>query len=333
MRGGHMGRSPHVVRGRARPAGAVCALVLGVGLLAACAPAPPPPPPPPTRGSTFAYQPPPPAFTEVAPPAGASSSPGASHWYRAPTGDGHAVELGVYLPVTSATTPPRTVLVLHGGDGLRRRYEDLARGYALQGDIGVVGCWFDQPEALLGDDAVSCSGGPTFKGTETGAVADVNTIIAALAQVPIAPLVAAPATIDVTKLAIVGHSYGSGVALMRAADGGHTEPIVSSSGFYAPNPALSTRPGDRFPIDFVSSITGPVQILHGATDNITLLTDAMAFRDALTAALHPPTYEVFPAPADHTFPWESGPDVDFPGTTFASRFLVASGTWIDLQLP
>ena len=223
--------------------------------------------------------------------------------------------------------------MLHGGDGLRRRYEDLARGYAAQGDIGVVGCWFDQPEALLGDDAVSCSGGPTFKGTETGAVADVDTLIAALAQVPIAPLAPAPATIDVAKLAIVGHSYGAGVALIRAADGPHTEPIVSASGFYAPNPALSTRPGDRFPIHFVTSITGPVAILHGAADNITLLSDAQAFQNALTTAGHPPTVEIFPAPADHSFPWETNPDVDFPGTTFASRFLIASGDWIDLQLP
>src|SRR5450432_2444139 len=88
-------------------------VAVGGAILAACGSGSSRPSgPPPTRGSTFPPNPPPSSFREVPRPQGASTSPGATHWYRAPTGDGHAVELGVYLPAKASTTTPRTVLVL-----------------------------------------------------------------------------------------------------------------------------------------------------------------------------------------------------------------------------
>ena len=288
-----------------------------------------------TRGSTFPPNPPPATFREVPRPQGASSSPGATHWYRAPNGDGHAVELGVYLPEKASTTPPRTVLVLPGADGLRRRYEDVARGFAERGDVGIVGCWFDDPAAPLGQDAVSCSGGPIFTGTDQAGVASLDTLIAAVGQVPLAPLAPTPATVDLGRLAIAGHSYGAAVALVRAATGGHREPIVASSGLYKNDPNVGPpRAGDRYPTDLVRGIDGPVQVLHGAADNIVAITIAHDFVAALGRAGNVPAFEEFPAPADHSFPFSDGafPGAP-PGTTFAKKYLADAGAWIDAHLP
>src|SRR5438105_4915886 len=100
------------MRGRAGMA-AICVAALAAAL-AACSPTAAPSPPPPT------------SFTAIPPPMGASA-PGTSEWYWAPAPSGHAVTLGVYRPSAASPTPPITVLLLNGGDGYRRVYEDLAQ--------------------------------------------------------------------------------------------------------------------------------------------------------------------------------------------------------------
>ena len=274
-----------------------------------------------TRGSTFPSVAPVSTFTEIPAPPGAATSPGADHWYRAPAPHGRSVELAVYLPKAALGRPP-TALVLHGGDGLRRSHEALARAYAEAGFIGIAGCWFDQPDADLPDDAVSCRGGPTFKGTERGAVADVDALVAAVGQVQ---------GVDLGRLGIVGHSYGGAIALMRASDDGVTEPIVAASAPFAPKPTCCRlRRGDRYPIDHVETIGAPVLAVQGRADVIVPVGQAERFAKAraATGVLY------YAAPANHAFPWQ----VDqFPGepvgTTFASKFVTDSVAWLRARLP
>jgi dienelactone hydrolase len=276
----------------------------------------------PTRGSTFPSVVPPRTFTEIPSPPGAYRDNGADHWYRAPAADGHAVELGVYLPETPMSTPTPTVLVLHGADGLRREHEDLARSYADAGFIGIAGCWFDQPDAPLITGAVSCSGGPTFRGTEAGAVADVDALVSAVGHLP---------EVDTSRLAIVGHSYGGAIALMRASDDGATEPIVVASALLASMPACCPlRPGDRYPVDHGADISGPVLVVHGDNDVVVPVGQAQAF-----VAARPGTeVRYYPKPAGHAFPWqaEQYPGVA-AGTTFSSQFLADSVAWLKVQFP
>jgi dienelactone hydrolase len=236
------------------------------------------------------------------------------------------VELAVYLPAAALTTPPITVLVLHGGNGLHRSLETVARSYAQQGFIGIAGCWFDQPEAELTDGAVSCSGGPVFQGTQAGATTSLDALVAAVKLVP--------GGVDPTRIAIVGHSYGAGAALMRAADLGATEPIVSASGVLARDPnCCGVRAGDRYPNDAAAAITGPVFVVHAYGDPITPVGQAVSFLAALDASRtgQPASPRVFyGAPAAHELPYQN--DV-YGGSTVASQFLADTTAWIVLQFP
>jgi dienelactone hydrolase len=304
-------------------------LLVSAILLSACVAAEPPPPPaPPTRGSTFpaVTAPAPGVLAEVARPPGAATSPGADHWYRYATSGGHSVELAVYLPASPLTTPPITVLALHGGNGLHRSLETLARGYAQQGFIGIAGCWFDQPEGELTDDSVSCSGGPPFQGTQAGATDSLDALVAAVKLVP--------GGVTADRIAIVGHSYGAGAALMRAADRGVTEPIVSASGVLAREPnCCGNRAGDRYPTENVAAITGPVFVVHAYGDPITPIGQAVSFLAALDAsrAGQPATPRVFyGSPAAHELPFQGDA---YGGSTVAAQFLADTTAWIVLQFP
>jgi dienelactone hydrolase len=274
----------------------------------------------PTRGSTFPKVVQPSTFTEIPTPPGAYTEDGADHWYRSPAPDGRSVELGVYLPDPSFSSSPPTVLVLHGGDGLRRTHEDLARAYARAGFIGVVGCWFDQPDGALGEGAVSCSGGPTFKGTSSAAAGDVDSLVHALDHLP---------EVDTAQIAIVGHSYGGAVALMRASDTGSTQPIIAVSAPLASTPACCPlRKGDRYPLDHAGEINGPVYLMHAEGDPIALVGQAQAFDAARPAT----AVRYYPRPAGHAFPWQTDQIPGAPaGTTFASQFMADSVAWLTLQ--
>ncbi|MCJ7672223.1 MAG: alpha/beta fold hydrolase [Acidimicrobiia bacterium] len=136
---------------------------------------------------------------------------------------------------------------------------------------------------------------------------------------------------DPNRLAIVGHSYGGAIALMRASDDGASEPIVAVSAPVASKPVCCPlRPGDRYALDHAGAITGPVLVLHGDAD----LVVPAAQPEAFSAARPSTEARFYPAPAGHAFPWQAEQYPGKPaGTSFASQFLTDSVAWLKAQFP
>ena len=286
--------------------GVLLVAALSVVAAACAAPRPADAPAPPTTVAPTVI-PAPAGLTAIPRPAGATVR-AHGEWYWAPAPGGRIVTLSVYRPEVFAldmASPRPAVLILNGGDGFRRLYEDLAQRYAAQGFIAIAGCWFQADGPPPNSDEINCQQGPTWKGMNTSSVADLDALVAAVHQIP---------GVDPTRIAIAGHSYGAGVALLRAA-AGHDEPVVASSGFVARSP-LGTAiplPTDQFATDQAAAIHAPVLIVHAATsvDYITPPGQAQALASALAAAGHPATTTYFPSPAGHAFPWQAPFDVQY----------------------
>jgi dienelactone hydrolase len=263
---------------------------------------------------------PPATLTPIPRPAGATvRSDG--EWYSAPAPNGRIITLSVFRPqvvALDANQPTTTVVILHGGDGFRRLYEDLAQRYAAQGFIAVTGCWFQADGPPPNADEITCQQAPTWKGMNSTSVADVDALVHAVGEVP---------GVEPSRLVVAGHSYGAGVALLRAA-AGHNEPVVASSGFVASSPLGTAIPlsTDQFATDHAAQIHAPVLIVHAATgyDFITPPGQAWALSTALTAAGHPATLDYLVAPAGHAFPWQPPFDV---------QYLTAATNWIHAHVP
>jgi dienelactone hydrolase len=242
-------------------------------------------------------------------------------WYSAPAPDGRIVTLSVFRPqviALDANEPATTVVILHGGDGFRRLYEDLAQRYAAQGFIAVTGCWFQADGPPPNADEITCQQAPTWKGMNATSAVDVDAVVQAAREVP---------GVDPNRLVVAGHSYGAGAALLRAA-AGHDEPVIVSSGFVAPSP-LGTAiplPTDQFATDHAAQIHAPVLIVHAGTgyDFITPPGQASALANALAAAGHPAVLDFLPAPAGHAFPWQS---------PFDAQYLTTATNWIHAHVP
>ena len=198
-------------------------------------------PPTPIGPPTVPVTAPPATLTPVARPSGAAT-PGTTEWYSALAPSGRKLTLGVYRPEVRTLADenagetgagPVTVLVLHGGDGFRRLYEDLARRYASRGFVAIAGCWFERTEQPANADAVDCHQGPVWKG--------MNVVVGGRRRRARQCRGLLVPGVDPDRLVIAGHSYGAGVALLRAS-AGHTEPVISSSGFLAPSPLGSAVP-------------------------------------------------------------------------------------------
>ncbi|HZP28920.1 MAG TPA: dienelactone hydrolase family protein [Acidimicrobiia bacterium] len=278
------------------------------------------PPAPASPGAPTATIPAPAGLTAIPRPDGATVREN-GEWYWAPAPGGRIVTLSVFRPAVfalDAGDARPTVVILHGGDGFRRLYEDLAQRYANQGFLAITGCWFQADGPPPNADEIDCRQAPSWKGMNSSSVADVDALVAAARQVP---------GVDPGQLVIVGHSYGAGVALLRAASG-HDEPVVASSGFLAPSP-LGTAiplPTDDFASRHAATIHAPVLVVHAGSgyDYITPTGQAQAFANAMAAAGHPATTVYLAAPAGHAFPWQP---------PFDAVYLADAVGWIRAHLP
>jgi dienelactone hydrolase len=232
--------------------------------------------------------------------------------------------LGVYRPKEHGAVP--SVLVLHGKDGPRRLYEDLANRYAGKGFIAIVACWFAY-SAQQHADAYACPGIGDFHGAEATTVTDVNDIVDATKRVR---------GVEKNQLGIVGQSYGARMALLRAAATGSMEPIVSSCGYLASQPLTleAETPVYPFPADpdVAARIKAPVLVVHGDADPIIPVGQADVFAKAMSDAEHPISLITYSAPADHSIPWDVVTGLDDPQRLLRDRFLGDTVTWLRQRL-
>jgi dienelactone hydrolase len=216
-----------------------------------------------------------------------------------------------------------TLLILNGGDGFRSLYETLAERFAAQGFLVIVGCWYEHPTPLAQRaNGIACVNGPSWKGMNSSSVADLNALVDAAKLVP---------GVDPTQFAILGHSYGAGVALLRAATG-HDEPVISSSGFVARFPTYDGGlPYDQYAAEVARSIHAPVLVVHGRADPITPIGQAQALVAALPSA-NPATTDYFMAPASHGLPWQIEQLNDRPGEPMWQRYIEDISFWVHARL-
>jgi dienelactone hydrolase len=251
---------------------------------------------------------------------GAVASPGTEEWYRVPLSDGHSAAIGVYRPSQKGKRP--AVLILHGKDGPRRLYEELAERYAAEGFVAVVACWFVLPDQEF-DDAYDCPGVAPFRGADAPVIGDVSAIVDAAEHIRgIAP----------ERLGIVGQSYGARVALLRAASTGRKEPVVSSCGYLAEQPISLAAEQPRYPFpadpDVVAGIVAPVLIVHGDADPIVPVGQADAFAAAMRAASGTVKLLEYASPAGHSIPWDLVTSLDDPSKLLRDRFLDDTTSWL-----
>ena len=249
-------------------------------------------------------------------PAGAA---GTDEWYSVALPDGRVSTLGVYRPEKPNGS---SVLLFHGKDGPRRLYEDLAQRYAAKGFIAIAACWFEYPEQEF-DDAYECPGVGPFVGAEPEIVTDVDVIVDAAHHIR---------GVRDGRLGVEGQSYGARVVLLRAAESGGSEPVVSSCGYLAEQPVTGPVEVPRFPYpadpDVAERITTDVLVAHGEADPITPVGQAHAFADAMQTAGHPIKLFTYGSPAGHSLPWDVVSSFDEPDKLLRDRFLDDTAAWL-----
>jgi dienelactone hydrolase len=254
-----------------------------------------------------------------------AASPGTDEWYSVVLPDARVALLGVYRPADREALGP-AVLVLHGKDGPRRIYEELASRYRDAGFTAVVACWFEYEPPEF-EDPFRCPGIGPFTGATDAAVQGVRTVVDATEQLR---------GISARRLAIVGQSYGARMALLQAAAFGSTEPVVSSCGSLAEQPVNTEPEQPRFPFpadpEVAARIVAPVLVVHGDADPIVPVGQAEAFTAAMQAAGHPADLVTYATPAGHTIPWDVVSAIDDPSQLLRDRFLEDTTTWMREQL-
>jgi dienelactone hydrolase len=252
-------------------------------------------------------------------PTGAAVSSGADEWYSVALPDGKVSTLGVYRPEKPNGS---AVLLFHGKDGPRRLYEDLAQRYASKGFIAIAACWFEYPEQQF-EDAYDCPGVGPFLGAEPAVIADVDVIVSAAHRIR---------GVRLGRLGVEGQSYGARVVLLRAAESGSPEPVVSSCGYLSAQPVDAPPEVPKFPYpaepDVAARLTSDVLVAHGEADPITPIGQAHAFAEAMRAAGHPITLVTYGSPGGHFLPWDVVSSFDQPDELLRDRFLDDTARWL-----
>jgi carboxymethylenebutenolidase len=165
------------------------------------------------------------------------------------------------------------VIVLHGTEGFRRAYVDLAEAFAKEGFLSMAGCWFagSHMPGRRPPDPIACSQGPDFVGANLEAVEDVIALVDAARKLP-------DARSD--RVGLVGLSRGAVISLLVASAKGGVQAVVAMSAHY-----VKVRPRrdvtDTLPITLVKDLRAPVLILHGTADELVDPTEPRAYEQAL----------------------------------------------------
>lgn len=173
--------------------------------------------------------------------------------------------------------PFPVVVVLHGTDGFRQRYIELAEEFAKRGFVAVAGCWFGGHYFFRGRfepsgraphyDAIACPQGPTYKWATLAATDDVTAIIEGSRKLP---------GIRPDRVGLFGHSRGGVVALLTASHRRNAQAVVASAAHY-----LKRRSPDTPPIMVAERLAAPVLLLNGTADELVDIQELREYESTL----------------------------------------------------
>lgn len=192
-------------------------------------------------------------------------------WMEVDAPKGRKMKAAVFRPQGSGPFP--VVLVLHGTEGFRRAYVNLAEAFAGEGFLSMAGCWFagSHMPGRRPPDPIACPQGPDFVGANLEAVKDVIVLVDAARKLP-------GARSD--RVGLVGLSRGAVISLLVASASGGVQAVVAMSAHY-----IRVRPRrditDTLPITLVKDLQAPVLILHGTADELVDPSEPRAYEQAL----------------------------------------------------
>jgi dienelactone hydrolase len=212
----------------------------------------------------------------VAAPAGSAAQPrttervgGDVEWIDVPTADGHALVAAVARPSGGGLFP--AVVILHGAEGFRPHYVDLARALAEANLIGVAAAWFAGSRRAGSQggfpDVIACPRCPGIEAAPQTAVSRIAMLLDG---------VRALASVRRDRVGLFGQSRGAAVALLTVSSGAQVQALVLSGAGYAGGPR-----GGRSMMDTAHTLTAPLLILHATTDDQMPVDDARAYEQAL----------------------------------------------------
>lgn len=270
-------------------------------------------------------------------------------WIEMYAPDGRKIRAFVARPQGDGSFP--VVLVLHGTDGFRRRYLELAEEFARRGFVAVAGCWFEgryywplgrapqpdappQPDTIEDTDAIECPHGPRYEWGSLGATGDVMAIIEAAQKLR---------GVRSGRVGLFGHSFGALIALLTASmergsegmvkgeggvaflvPGGNVQAVVASAAFYSG----LREPANARPVDLARHLAAPVLLLHGANDAVVDVREAREYELTLRELGKPVERHIYTgAPHDVPFDALTRDDVMQRAVTFFQKHLLS---WRDI---
>lgn len=210
------------------------------------------------------------------------------------------------------------IIILHGTDGFRHRYVELAEAFAKQGFVAIAGCWFGGHYFFRGrfepsgraphHDAITCSEGPVYKWATFAATRDVTAIIEAARKLP---------EVKPDRIGLFGHSRGGVVALLTASIGGNVQAVATSAAHY-----LKRQSPDTPVINMAEMLTTPVLLLNGTADELVHVQEATEYVRVLRRLGKPVEMHIYEgAPHDLPFDWDTSEDVFRRAVTFFRKYL------------
>src|SRR5438034_3293542 len=196
-------------------------------------------------------------------------------WTEIPTVDGHALTAAVARPAGAGPFP--AVVILHGVEGFRPHYVDLARALADANFVGVAAAWFAGSRAPGGgagfSDVIACPRCPSIELEPRDAGPTITALLEGVRALP---------GVRADRVALFGQSRGADAALLAVSSGAPVQALVLIGTGYA-----GRARGAPSLMDTAATLTAPLLILHGSADTVVAIDDARPYEQAMRTRRKP----------------------------------------------